>query len=87
MPIYEYQCQKCHDTVEIFQKISDPTPQTCPNCDEVGSLHKTISKSAFHLKGGGWYKDLYSSKKTEAKTDTKTKNKSTKTNKKDIKKN
>lgn len=66
MPIYEYTCQKCHQREEILQKFDDKTPETCPHCGAKNSLSRVISASSFHLKGGGWYKDLYASKKTGA---------------------
>ena len=71
MPIYEYQCKKCEKVFEIIQKISDKPLVKCEECS--GTLVKLISESNFSLKGGGWYKDLYStSKKPEAKEVTKT---------------
>jgi putative FmdB family regulatory protein len=68
MPIYEYTCDNCHKPQEILQKINEEAPPICPNCHAKGSLKKIVSASAFHLKGGGWYKDLYSSKKDEKKS-------------------
>ena len=53
MPIYEYRCQDCHHEFERIQKFSDPPIEVCPTC--AGSVHKLISRSAFHLKGSGWY--------------------------------
>jgi len=65
MPIYEYLCESCGMVNEKLQKVNDPPPA---RCDECGSrkLAKLVSRSAFQLKGGGWYSDLYSSKKKEA---------------------
>jgi putative FmdB family regulatory protein len=65
MPIYEYLCESCGMVNEKLQKVSDPPPA---RCDECGSrkLAKLVSRSAFQLKGGGWYSDLYASKKKEA---------------------
>jgi len=65
MPIYEYLCESCGMVNEKLQKVSDPPPG---RCDECGSrkLAKLVSRSAFQLKGGGWYSDLYASKKKEA---------------------
>ncbi|WP_373048188.1 FmdB family zinc ribbon protein [Vulgatibacter sp.] len=63
MPIYEYGCEKCGNTTELMQKISDPAPEACPSCGETGSMSRLVSRSSFQLKGGGWYKDLYSSTK------------------------
>ena len=59
MPIYEYECEKCHEISEALQHFSDPPLTTCEHCG--GPLHKLISKSSFHLKGGGWYADGYGS--------------------------
>lgn len=54
MPIYEYQCQACHEQLEALQKISDAPLLDCPKCGQP-SLKKKISAAAFRLKGGGWY--------------------------------
>ena len=54
MPIYEYSCKKCEETFEIFQKITEKPKSKCPQCR--GKLEKLISRSAFHLKGAGWFK-------------------------------
>ena len=54
MPIYEYQCQSCHEQLEALQKINDTPLLDCPKCGEP-SLKKKISAAAFRLKGGGWY--------------------------------
>jgi putative FmdB family regulatory protein len=66
MPIYEYLCEGCGKVNERLQKVGDPPP---PRCDECGSrkLAKLVSRSAFQLKGGGWYSDLYGSRRNEAK--------------------
>lgn len=73
MPIYEYHCQQCGKDHEIIQKFSDAPLTICPACG--GALQKQMSLSGFQLKGGGWYKDGYSSptppKKEEKKTETK----------------
>lgn len=75
MPVYEYECQKCGDVLEVSQRISDDPLKDCPRC--AGSLKKIISATAFHLKGGGWYADGYSAARggggagvTAAKSDT-----------------
>ena len=71
MPIYEYRCQQCGHDFEEMQKFSDPPVESCPECGSLEAQRK-VSGSAFHLKGGGWYKDGYGSKSTEevkSKTD------------------
>lgn len=59
MPIYEYRCHECDEVSEVLHKLSDPAPETCPECGADGTLSKLISRSAFHLKGAGWYADGY----------------------------
>lgn len=63
MPIYEYHCLDCRKDHEIIKKFSDKPLRICPSCG--GKLKKKLSLSAFQLKGEGWYKDGYSSKKPE----------------------
>ena len=76
MPTYEYECQKCQQHFEYFQSMSEPKKTVCEACG--GPLERLISPSGFILKGGGWYKDLYSSKKPGSKTETKSEVKSDK---------
>jgi len=58
MPIYEYRCMSCHQTVETIQKLNDPPLTKCEACK--GKLEKIVSRTAFHLKGGGWFDQGYS---------------------------
>ncbi|MDX2093274.1 MAG: zinc ribbon domain-containing protein [Kofleriaceae bacterium] len=60
MPTYEYRCNACHRDFEYQQRMSDDDLVKCEVCGE-DKLEKLISRTAFQLKGGGWYKDLYSS--------------------------
>jgi len=64
MPVYEYECKACGQEFEYQQRMSDPDKTTCETCG--GSLDRLISRTAFALKGSGWYKDLYSSQKPAA---------------------
>ena len=59
MPIYEFVCESCGRIVERLQKLTDPPPDACPECG--GKMAKIMSRNSFQLKGGGWYRDLYSS--------------------------
>ena len=70
MPIYEYACDKCGHEWEVEQRITDDPIKTCPVCRS-RKVKKLISQTSFVLKGGGWYSDLYSSKKEggDAKSD------------------
>lgn len=55
MPIYEFECQSCHQLSEHIMKISDDSPQICPYCNGHEVLKKVMSRSSFVLKGKGWY--------------------------------
>jgi len=57
MPIYEYRCTTCRHTFEVIQKLSDAPVATCAQCS--GKLEKLVSRTSFHLKGGGWFINDY----------------------------
>lgn len=63
MPIYEYRCTQCNETIEVMQKLSDPPLSTCRACS--GSLVRVISPSGLIFKGSGWYITDYSDKGKE----------------------
>ena len=60
MPLYEYECKDCGFIFEVLQGGSDPDPKACETCG-AGRVRRIMSQSAFHLKGGGWYKTDYAS--------------------------
>ncbi|MCX5744179.1 MAG: zinc ribbon domain-containing protein [Proteobacteria bacterium] len=64
MPVYEYRCNDCGKEFEYQQRMADPEKTTCEACGKE-VLERLISRTAFALKGGGWYKDLYASTKPE----------------------
>jgi putative FmdB family regulatory protein len=57
MPIYEYSCRDCGITIEKIQKVGARSLRKCGECG--GKLEKLVSRSAFHLKGGGWFDSGY----------------------------
>ena len=59
MPIYEYECNSCGEEHELIQNISARPLRKCPACGRL-KLRRKISRSAFHLKGEGWYASGYS---------------------------
>jgi putative FmdB family regulatory protein len=65
LPIYEYQCTKCGRRVEMMQKITDESLQTCPSCK--GQLRRLMSLTSFQLKGNGWYATDYKDKDKKEK--------------------
>ncbi len=64
MPIYEYQCSKCGEVFEAFQKITDEPLSKCKFCQ--GKVEKLISQSSFQLKGTGWYLTDYAKRSSSA---------------------
>lgn len=59
MPTYEYACDACGRTYEVWQRIS-ATPLThCQYCS--GPVRRLLSPAPFILKGGGWYVTDYPS--------------------------
>ena len=64
MPIYEYQCTKCGEIFEAFQKITDDPLTECKICR--GKVEKLISHSSFQLKGSGWYLTDYARKSSSS---------------------
>jgi len=57
MPLYEYECKKCHHRFELIQKFSDPHVKKCPKCK--GPIEQVISAPAVQFKGTGWYATDY----------------------------
>ena len=57
MPLYEYSCHRCGKKIEALQKFSDAPLTVHEDCG--GELEKLISRSAFQLKGSGWYATDY----------------------------
>jgi len=62
MPIYEYQCTKCHHHLEALQKISDKPLRECPECGK-HTLKRLMSAPLFRLAGSGWYETDFKSDK------------------------
>jgi putative FmdB family regulatory protein len=60
MPLYEYECEKCHHRFERIQKFSDPPIAECPVCGS--PVHKLMSSPAIQFKGSGWYITDYARK-------------------------
>ncbi len=60
MPTYEYLCSDCGKTFEATQKITEDPLKECQLCGGK-NVKRLISATAFHLKGGGWYKTDYAS--------------------------
>lgn len=91
MPNYDYKCQSCDHVFEVFQSMSAPKLENCPEegCD--GAVKRLLGTGAgLIFKGGGFYETDYRSQsykegakkesdagkaKTEAKTEAKAESK------------
>src|SRR5580698_3708253 len=67
MPLYEYECKKCHHRFERLQKFSDPHVKKCPKCG--GPIEQVISAPAVQFKGSGWYVTDYAKKSSAPSSD------------------
>ncbi len=66
MPTYEYECTNCGHTFEVFQKMSDPPVENCPQCGE--KVRRLINGgSGIIFKGSGFY--VTDTKKGQQKSD------------------
>jgi putative FmdB family regulatory protein len=61
MPLYSYECSLCKHSEDRLEKVQTehPEPIKCPVCGKDTLCKKPSFPTAFHLKGGGWYKDGY----------------------------
>jgi putative FmdB family regulatory protein len=59
VPTYDYQCDQCHRTFEVRQRITEDPLTRCELCG--GSLRRLLSAAPFILKGEGWYVTDYPS--------------------------
>ena len=61
MPTYDYKCDKCGHTWELFQSITADPEKTCPEC-KAKKARRVIGPGAGILfKGSGFYQTDYRS--------------------------
>lgn len=74
MPLYEFECEKCHHRFEKIQSVSAPDPK-CEKCG--GKVERLLHAPAVQFKGSGWYvTDYAKSGNAKGKSDAKTAEKS-----------
>ena len=54
MPTYEYLCQTCSHRFEQWQKMTDDSLETCPECG--GHIRRVFFPAGIVFKGSGFYK-------------------------------
>lgn len=58
MPTYDYKCQKCGRTFEVFQSMTSPVIQKCEKCG--GKVKRLIGTGGgLIFKGSGFYATDY----------------------------
>jgi putative FmdB family regulatory protein len=62
VPLYEYECTKCHKKTEKIESVSGPHLKKCPHCG--GKVESVLSAPAIQFKGAGWYVTDYAGKKS-----------------------
>jgi len=74
MPTYDYECDSCEHTLEVFQGINDPVKRKCPECGRLKLRRLIGTGGGLVFKGSGFYKTDYRSDsyKKAAKADKKT---------------
>jgi putative FmdB family regulatory protein len=68
MPTYEYSCQKCGKTFEMFQSMKDAPIKIC-TCGKKGKVRRLVGRGAgIIFKGSGFYETDYRRSHTPAQT-------------------
>ena len=73
MPTYEYYCEKCEQTFEVFQSMKDKKLKKCQDKNCGGTVERLLGTGAgIIFKGSGFYETDYRSDsyKAGAKADT-----------------
>ena len=73
MPTYDYECNACGHTFELFQSINDSLKKKCPACSKFKLRRLIGTGAAIVFKGSGFYQTDYRSDsyKKAAKADQK----------------
>jgi putative FmdB family regulatory protein len=72
MPTYDYRCNACQKTIEIFHSMSEPARKKCPLCGKNALERQLGTGGAIIFKGSGFYQTDYRSEsyKNAQKADT-----------------
>ncbi len=61
MPTYDYECDACGHSWELFQKITDDAVKSCPDCKKKKARRLFGTGAAVVFKGSGFYQTDYRS--------------------------
>jgi putative FmdB family regulatory protein len=61
MPTYDYECDACGHSFELFQSISEPVKKKCPECGKPKLRRLFGTGAAVMFKGSGFYQTDYRS--------------------------
>lgn len=61
MPTYDYECDACGHTMELFQNISEDPLKKCPECKKNKLRRLFGTGAAIVFKGSGFYETDYRS--------------------------
>lgn len=61
MPTYDYECDACGHTFEVFQTISAALKRKCPECGKLKLRRLFGTGAAVVFKGSGFYQTDYRS--------------------------
>jgi len=61
MPTYDYECDACGHTFELFQSMSAPVEKKCPECGKPKLRRLFGTGGAVVFKGSGFYQTDYRS--------------------------
>ena len=61
MPTYDYECDACGHTWELFQRIVEDPIKKCPKCNKKKARRLFGTGSAVMFKGSGFYETDYRS--------------------------
>lgn len=61
MPTYEYRCDQCGKTLEVFHSIKDAPKKKCPHCGKLKLKRLLGTGAGVIFKGSGFYQTDYRS--------------------------
>jgi len=68
MPTYDYRCDACGHTFDVFQSIMDGALRKCPKCKKQKLRRLIGAGSGIIFKGSGFYETDYKRSRTSDKS-------------------